>query len=172
MRVDGHQAQLRRVTVFLQSVAARHLLTHGSDTAHIRIAPARDSQVNRVDVRGAGRGWSARYARSSGLARRSRIALGVAGVLALTGVVSYSAEAGRAPVTATVLGYQVASDHSVDVRFQVDNHDHGKPATCTVPGPRLRRNEVGRLDVPVRRGPATQVLSATIRTSERAPSAA
>jgi hypothetical protein len=111
----------------------------------------------------------ARYARSSGLTRRSRIALGVAGVLALTGVVSYiGLKQAAPPLTATVLGYQVASDHSVDVRFQVDNHDHGKPATCTVRARDYGGNEVGRLDVPVPAGRQTQVLSATIRTSSRA----
>ncbi|MEY9930066.1 hypothetical protein ABH926_004708 [Catenulispora sp. GP43] len=111
----------------------------------------------------------ARYARSSGLSRRARIALGAAGVIALTGAVSYiGLKQATPPLTATVLGYQVASDHSVDVRFQVDNRDHDKPATCTVRARDYGGNEVGRLDVPVPVGKQTQVLSATIRTSSRA----
>jgi hypothetical protein len=111
----------------------------------------------------------ARYARSSGLSRRTRVALAVAGVLALTGVVSYIGLRQATPtLTATVLGYQVASDHSVDVRFQVDNRDHDRGATCTVRARDYGGNEVGRLDVPVPSGSGSQVLSATIRTSSRA----
>ena len=111
----------------------------------------------------------ARYARSSGLSGRTRVALAAAGVLALTGVVSYIGLKQATPtLTATVLGYQVASDHSVDVRFQVDNRDSAKPATCTVRARDYGGNEVGRLDVPVPAGKQTQVLSATIKTSGRA----
>jgi hypothetical protein len=111
----------------------------------------------------------ARYARSSGLSRRTRIALAAAGVIALTGVVSYFGLKQATPtLTATVLGYQVASDHAVDVRFQVDNRDSGREATCTVRARAYNGDEVGRLDVPVPTGKQTQVLSATIRTSGRA----
>ena len=111
----------------------------------------------------------ARYARSSGLSRRTRIALAVTGVLALTGAVSYIGLKQATPtLTATVLGYQVASDHAVDVRFQVDNRESSKPASCTVRARDYGGNEVGRLDVPVPAGRQTQVLSATIRTSGRA----
>lgn len=113
----------------------------------------------------------ARYARSSGLSRRTRVALAVTGVLALTGVVSYIGLKQATPtLTATVLGYQVASDHAVDVRFQVDNRESSKPASCTVRARDYGGNEVGRLDVPVPAGGQTQVLSATIRTSSRAVS--
>lgn len=112
---------------------------------------------------------AARYARPSGLSRRTRIALAVAGVLALTGAVSYiGLKQATPPLTATVLGYQVASDHAVDVRFQVDNRESSKPASCTVRARDYGGNEVGRLDVPVPAGRQTQVLSATIRTSSRA----
>jgi hypothetical protein len=111
----------------------------------------------------------ARYARSSGLSRRARITLAAAGVIALTGVVSYFGLKQATPtLTATVLGYQVASDHAVDVRFQVDNRDGGREATCTVRARAYNGDEVGRLDVPVPTGKQTQVLSATIRTSSRA----
>ena len=111
----------------------------------------------------------ARYAHSSGLSRRTRIALAVTGVLALTGAVSYIGLKQATPtLTATVLGYQVASDHAVDVRFQVDNRESSKPASCTVRARDYGGNEVGRLDVPVPAGRQTQVLSATIRTSSRA----
>ena len=111
----------------------------------------------------------ARYAHSSGLSRRTRIALAVAGVIALTGAVSYFGLKQATPtLTATVLGYQVASDHAVDVRFQVDNRDSGREATCTVRARAYNGDEVGRLDVPVPIGKRTQVLSATIRTSTRA----
>ena len=111
----------------------------------------------------------ARYARSSGLSRRTRIALAAAGVLALTGAVSYIGLKQATPtLTATVLGYQVASDHAVDVSFQVDNRASGKPATCTVRARDYGGNEVGRLDVPVPAGKHTQVLSATVKTSSRA----
>jgi len=110
----------------------------------------------------------ARYARSSGLSRRGRVALAVAGVLALTGAVSYIGLKQATPtLTATVLGYQVSSDHAVDVRFQVDNRESDRTATCTVRARDYGGNEVGRLDVPVPAGPR-QVLSATIRTSSRA----
>ena len=112
---------------------------------------------------------AARYARPSGLSGRTRIALAVAGVLALTGAVSYIGLKQATPaLTATVLGYQVASDHAVDVRFQVDNRESSKPASCTVRARDYGGNEVGRLDVPVPAGKQTQVLSATIRTSSRA----
>ena len=112
---------------------------------------------------------AARYARPSGLSGRTRIALAVAGVLALTGAVSYiGLKQATPPLTATVLGYQVASDHAVDVRFQVDNRESSKPASCTVRARDYGGNEVGRLDVPVPAGRQTQVLSATIRTSSRA----
>jgi len=112
---------------------------------------------------------AARYARPSGLSGRTRIALAVAGVLALTGAVSYiGLKQATPPLTATVLGYQVASDHAVDVRFQVDNRESSKPASCTVRARDYGGNEVGRLDVPVPAGKQTQVLSATIRTSSRA----
>ena len=112
---------------------------------------------------------AARYARPSGLSGRTRIALAVAGVLALTGAVSYIGLKQATPaLTATVLGYQVASDHAVDVRFQVDNRESSKPASCTVRARDYGGNEVGRLDVPVPAGRQTQVLSATIRTSSRA----
>ncbi|GAA1968634.1 DUF4307 domain-containing protein [Catenulispora subtropica] len=110
----------------------------------------------------------ARYARSSRLSRRGRIALGTSGVLALTGVVSYiGLKQATPPLTATVLGYQVASDHSVDVRFQVDNRKDDRAATCTVRARSSNGDEVGRLDVPV---PAarTQELTATVKTSSRA----
>jgi hypothetical protein len=111
----------------------------------------------------------ARYARSSGLSGRARIALGAAGVIALTGVVSYIGLRQATPtLTATVLGYQVSSDHSVDVRFQVDNRDSGRQATCTVRARAYNGDEVGRLDVPVPAGPQTQRLTATIKTSSRA----
>ena len=111
----------------------------------------------------------ARYARSSGLSRRGRVVLGVAGVAALTGVVSYfGLKQASPPLTATVLGYQVASDHAVDVRFQVDNRESDRAASCTVRARDYGGNEVGRLAVPVPPGPHTQVLSATIRTSGRA----
>ena len=111
----------------------------------------------------------ARYARSSGLSRRTRVALAVAGVLALTGAVSYIGLKQASPtLTATVLGYQVASDHAVDVRFQVDNRDNGRAATCTVRARDYGGDEVGRLAVPVPPGPRTRQLSATIRTSSRA----
>ena len=111
----------------------------------------------------------ARYAHSSGLSRRSRIALAVAGVVALTGVVSYVGLKQASPtLTATVLGYQVASDHAVDVRFQVDNRESSRAATCTVRARSYNGDEVGRLDVAVPTGPRTQVLTATIRTSSRA----
>jgi hypothetical protein len=111
----------------------------------------------------------ARYARSSGLSRRTRIALAAAGVLALTGAVSYIGLKQATPtLNATVLGYQVTSDHAVDVRFQVDDRESSKAATCTVRARDYNGNEVGRLDVPVPVGKATQVLSATIRTSSRA----
>ena len=111
----------------------------------------------------------ARYAHSSGLSRRTRIALAAAGVIALTGVVSYFGLKQATPtLTATVLGYQVASDHAVDVRFQVDNRDNGRTAACTVRARDYNGEEVGRLDVPVPTGRQTQVLSATIRTSSRA----
>jgi hypothetical protein len=111
----------------------------------------------------------ARYARSSGLSRRTRIALAVAGVLALTGAVSYIGLKQATPtLTATVLGYQVTSDHTVDLRFQVDNRESSKPASCTIRARDYGGNEVGRLDIPVPAGKQTQVLSATIRTSSRA----
>jgi hypothetical protein len=111
----------------------------------------------------------ARYAHSSGLSRRTRIALAAAGVIALTGAVSYFGLKQATPtLTATVLGYQVASDHAVDVRFQVDNRDSGRTAACTVRARDYHGDEVGRLDVPVPTGRQTQVLSATIRTSSRA----
>jgi hypothetical protein len=111
----------------------------------------------------------ARYARSSGLSRRTRVALAVTGVLALTGAVSYIGLKQATPtLTATVLGYQVTSDHAVDVRFQVDNRESSKPASCTVRARDYGGNEVGRLDVPVPAGKQTQALSATIRTSSRA----
>ena len=113
----------------------------------------------------------ARYARSPGLSGRSRVALAVAGVLTLTGVVSYIGFKQATPtLTATVLGYQVATDHSVDLRFQVDNRDSARPATCTVGARDYDGNEVGRLDVPVPAGRQTQVISAAIRTSSRAVS--
>lgn len=111
----------------------------------------------------------ARYARSSGLSRRGRIALGTAGVLALTGVVSYIGLKQATPtLTATVLGYQVASDHSVDVEFRVDNRQSDRAATCTVRARSYSGDEVGRLDVPVAAGNRTQKLSATVKTSSRA----
>jgi hypothetical protein len=111
----------------------------------------------------------ARYARSSGLSRRSRIALGAAGVLALTGVVSYIGLKQATPtLTATVLGYHVASDHSVDVRFRVDNRESDRAVTCTVRARSANGDEVGRLNVPVAAGSGTRELSATVRTSSRA----
>jgi hypothetical protein len=111
----------------------------------------------------------ARYAHSSGLSRRTRVALAVAGVVGLTGVVSYFGLQQATPtLSATVLGYQVASDHAVDLRFQVDNRESSRAATCTVRARSYNGDEVGRLDVPVPAGPRTQVLSATIRTSSRA----
>lgn len=112
----------------------------------------------------------ARYAHSSGLSRRTRIALAAAGVIALTGAVSYIGLKQSTPtLTATVLGYQVATDHSVDVRFQVDNRESAsRAASCTVRARAYNGDEVGRLDVPVPTGSRTQVLSATIRTSSRA----
>ncbi|NUP48682.1 MAG: DUF4307 domain-containing protein [Catenulispora sp.] len=110
----------------------------------------------------------ARYARSSGLSRRGRIALGTAGVLALTGVVSYIGLRQATPtLNATVLGYQ-ASDHSIDVEFQVDNRKSDRAATCTVRARSYSGDEVGRLDVPVAAGNRTQKLSATVKTSSRA----
>ena len=90
-------------------------------------------------------------------------------MLALTGVVSYIGLKQATPtLTATVLGYQVASDHAVDVRFQVDNRESDRAASCTVRARTTGGNEVGRLDVPVAAGNRTQVLSATVRTSSRA----
>ncbi|NUR26357.1 MAG: DUF4307 domain-containing protein [Catenulispora sp.] len=110
----------------------------------------------------------ARYARSSGLSRRARVALGTAGVLALTGVVSYIGLKQATPtLTATVLGYQ-PSDHSVDVRFQVDNRRTDRAATCTVRARSSNGDEVGRVDVPVPAGSRTQQLSVTVKTSTRA----
>ena len=111
----------------------------------------------------------ARYARSSGLSKRARIALGVTGVLALTGAVSYFGLRQATPtLTATVLGYQVSTDHSVDVRFQVDNRESSRGAACTVRARAYNGDEVGRLVVPVAAGQGTQELSATIKTSSRA----
>ncbi|NUR61567.1 MAG: DUF4307 domain-containing protein [Catenulispora sp.] len=111
----------------------------------------------------------ARYARSSGLSRRGRVALGTAGVLALTGVVSYIGLKQATPtLTATVLGYQVASDHSIDVRFRVDNRESDRAATCTVRARSYSGDEVGRLDVPVPTGSRARELSATVKTSSRA----
>jgi len=110
----------------------------------------------------------ARYARSSGLSRRARVALGTAGVLALTGVVSYIGLKQATPtLTATVLGY-VPSDHSVDVRFQVDNRQTDRAATCTVRARSSNGDEVGRVDVPVPAGSRTRQLSVTVKTSTRA----
>jgi len=110
----------------------------------------------------------ARYARSSGLSRRARVALGTAGVLALTGVVSYIGLKQATPtLTATVLGYQ-PSDHSVDIRFQVDNRQSDRAATCTVRARSGTGDEIGRVDVPVPAGRRTQELSATVKTSTRA----
>ncbi|GAA2049782.1 hypothetical protein GCM10009839_64910 [Catenulispora yoronensis] len=111
----------------------------------------------------------ARYARSSGLSGRGRVALGVAGVLALTGVVSYIGLRQATPtLTATVLGYQVSSDHSVDVRFQVDNRHSDRGATCTVRARSSNGDEVGRLEVPVAAGRPSRELTATVKTSSRA----
>jgi len=111
---------------------------------------------------------TARYARSSRLPKPARVALGVAGVLALTGVVSYFGLKATPTLTATVVGYNVASDHSVDVRVQVDNRESSRAATCTLRARAYNGDEVGRMDVPVAAGPHTQVLSATIKTSGRA----
>ena len=111
----------------------------------------------------------ARYARSSGLSRRGRVILGTAGVLALTGVVSYIGLRQATPtLTATVLGWQVSSEHSIDVRFQVDNRDSDRAATCTVRARSYSGEEVGRLDVAVPTGSRTRELSATVKTSSRA----
>jgi hypothetical protein len=111
----------------------------------------------------------ARYARSSGLSRRARIALGTAGVLALTGVVSYIGLKQSTPaLTATVLGTKVTSDHSVDIRFQVDNRESSRGAVCTVRALAYSGGEVGRLQVPVPAGSQTQQLTATLKTSGKA----
>ena len=96
------------------------------------------------------------------------MALGATGLLALTAVVSYiGLKQAAPPLTATVLGYQVTSDHAVDVRFQVDKAAD-RSALCTLRARASSGEEVGRLDVPVAAGARSQTLTATVKTSARA----
>jgi hypothetical protein len=111
----------------------------------------------------------ARYTRAGRLSKRGRLLLGGTGVVALTGVVGWFGLQNASPsLTATVLGYQVTSDRSVDVRFQVDKASAGKSAVCTLRARASSGLEVGRVDVPVPAGAKRQVLTATVKTSGRA----
>ena len=111
----------------------------------------------------------ARYQRAPRLSRRARLALGAAGVLVLTGAVAWiGLGQTSAQLTATVLGYQVTSDRTVEVSFQVDKASAAKPAVCTLRARASSGEEVGRVDIPVPPGEKRQVLSATVKTSGRA----
>jgi hypothetical protein len=149
-------------------IAARTADDTANDTANdtaIRLRSEREGQVNPVDTAPV----EARYQRTPRLSRRARVAFGAAGVLALTGVVAWIGIGQASPkLTATVLGYQVTSDRSVDVRFQVDEASAAKPAVCTLRARASSGEEVGRLDVPVPAGEKRQVLTVTVKTSGKA----
>jgi hypothetical protein len=111
----------------------------------------------------------ARYQRPGRLSRRGRAVLGGVGVLTLTGVVGWvGLNQAAPPLTATVLGYDVTSDRSVDLRFQVDKASAAKSAVCTLRARASSGEEVGRVEVPVPAGAKRQVLTATVKTSGRA----
>jgi hypothetical protein len=112
-----------------------------------------------------------RYQRSPRLSRSGRVALGTAGVLALTAVVSWFALRQANPaISSAVLGYQVTSDQTVDVRFQVDKAP-GRKAVCILRARNSAGEEVGRRNVAVPAdpgGPRATVLSETLHTNDRA----
>jgi hypothetical protein len=136
-----------------------------SKRTHIRIALRRrhgkKDQVNAVDTAM----LEERYQRSPRLSKRGTTALGVAGVVALTGVVAYFGLRQSSPmIQATVLSYSVTGPHGVDVRFEVDETT-GRGGTCVVRARAASGEEVGRVQVPVPAGPTRLVLTATVRTS-------
>jgi hypothetical protein len=97
------------------------------------------------------------------------MAWGAAGLVALTGAVAWIGLSQASPkLTATVLGYDVTSDRTVDVRFQIDKASASSTAVCTLRARASSGEEVGRLDVPVPAGEKRQVLTATVKTSGKA----
>ena len=107
----------------------------------------------------------------TGSRRRRPVVVALAVVLLLAGAawVTWAAgHHGRPSVTSQLAAYQVRGEHAVRTTFTVTRRDPRVAASCLLQAVAADHSGVGELTVPVRSGPASSRVSATLRTERRA----
>jgi hypothetical protein len=102
---------------------------------------------------------------------RRPLVLAVIAVLAAAGAAWLAwvlAFQGSPQVTSQLVGYDVRGQHSTRVSFTVVRRSRDVRASCLVRALAADHAVVGELTVPVTSGPATRLVSATLRTERRA----
>jgi hypothetical protein len=144
------------------SAVSTRVVNSGNTVEHAELPDPADRPVTGASIAAAARYGRPRTGRRATVRKYTLIGAGVA---ALTAVVGYfGLRDSSPPITATVLGYTVSSEHSVTVRFEVVKQA-SKAAVCVVEAPDVHSDIVGRQVVDVPAGQSHVTLSTTLRTT-------